>query len=153
MLIKIVGGNPVEYSVATLRRDNPNVSFPVDPPAELLAGYGVHEVVETQRPAHDPLVEHLSWAIDENSGQWERIWTVLQLPQADAAENIRLRRDKLLAGCDWVVTKAVEDGVRGNAPANIPSDWLTYRKALRDITAQPGFPFAVSWPVIPTVSP
>lgn len=33
-----------------------------------------------------------------------------------------------------------------------PSDkeaWAAYRQELRDITAQPGFPFVINWPVSP----
>lgn len=32
---------------------------------------------------------------------------------------------------------------------NIPAEWEVYRQALRDITAQTGFPFTVEWPAKP----
>ena len=43
-------------------------------------------------------------------------------------------RDKRLASCDWVVTKALESG------GSVPSAWVTYRTALRDITAHANWP-------------
>ena len=40
---------------------------------------------------------------------------------------LRVERDKRLAESDWVVTKATETG------ASIPTNWKTYRQALRDL--------------------
>ena len=54
-------------------------------------------------------------------------------------ENIRMRRDNLIKESDW---RAVSD--RKLEPA-----WKRYRKALRDITKQEGFPHDVEWPVDP----
>ena len=42
---------------------------------------------------------------------------------------LRVERDKRLAESDWVVTKAIEQGT------SVPSDWSTYRQALRDLPA------------------
>lgn len=46
----------------------------------------------------------------------------------------RAERDKRLADCDWVVIKALEAGT------SVASDWVTYRTALRDITAHSNWP-------------
>lgn len=57
---------------------------------------------------------------------------------ADAIAETKLRnraeRDKRLADCDWVVIKALEAGT------SVASDWVTYRTALRDITAHSNWP-------------
>ena len=53
---------------------------------------------------------------------------------------VRNKRDSLLQDTDWIVIKSYERG------ANIPAEWELYRQALRDITAQGGFPYAVIWP-------
>ena len=57
---------------------------------------------------------------------------------ADAIAETKLRnraeRDKRLAACDWVVIKALEAGT------SVASDWVTYRTALRDITAHSNWP-------------
>jgi hypothetical protein len=57
----------------------------------------------------------------------------------------RGNRDKLLAGSDWVVTKAVEAG------GGVPTDWATYRQALRDITSHVNWPALedADWPTAP----
>ena len=44
------------------------------------------------------------------------------------------QRNRRLASCDWVVTKALESG------GSVPSAWVTYRTALRDITAHANWP-------------
>lgn len=56
---------------------------------------------------------------------------------------IRENRDKLLSMSDWVVIKASDMGTA------IPSNWRTYRQALRDMTNQSD-PFSVIWPKSPT---
>ena len=53
-------------------------------------------------------------------------------------------RDSLLSQSDWVVVRAVDQGI------SIPTDWQTYRQALRDITKQTGYPTNIVWPVAPT---
>lgn len=59
------------------------------------------------------------------------------------AAKIRSRRDGLLQETDWIVIKSYERG------QNIPAEWELYRQALRDITAQAGFPYEVTWPTKP----
>ena len=53
---------------------------------------------------------------------------------AAAAQRNRDERNKRLANCDWVVTKALEAGTA------VPSAWSTYRTALRDITTHANWP-------------
>lgn len=61
---------------------------------------------------------------------------------SDVELSVRAKRDELLAQTDWVSAKAYDTGV--DEPA-----WKAYRQALRDITAQPGFPEEVTWPTKP----
>lgn len=56
------------------------------------------------------------------------------------AASIRKERDQLLAACDWTQV--------ADAPVD-QAAWATYRQALRDITAQAGFPDNITWPVNP----
>lgn len=68
-------------------------------------------------------------------------------PPVDAAQlaaDHRSQRDRRLAACDWVRARADDLG------QPVPAAWLTYRQALRDITAQPGFPLSITWPTPPT---
>jgi len=63
----------------------------------------------------------------------ERAAVVTEANAATAQRN-RAERDKRLASCDWVVTKALESG------GAVPSAWSTYRTALRDITTHANWP-------------
>lgn len=63
------------------------------------------------------------------------------MKDADQAENVRASRTELLKACDWTQI--------ADSTADKPT-WATYRQALRDITAQSGFPWTVIWPVPPT---
>ena len=67
---------------------------------------------------------------------------------AEQAKNVRAERDRKLAECDWVTLKAV-DASNDNLGIQLPQVWMTYRQALRDITAQDGFPWNVTWPEQP----
>ena len=63
---------------------------------------------------------------------------------AEQAKSVRATRDAKLAECDWTqVADALLD-----APVD-KAVWATYRQALRDITAQEGFPWTVTWPDAP----
>lgn len=57
------------------------------------------------------------------------------------AEEIRLRRDQLLAATDWTQTVDV--------PQATKDKYAAYRQALRDVPQQPGFPDNIQWPVEP----
>jgi len=63
----------------------------------------------------------------------ERAAVVTAANAATATRN-RAERNRRLATCDWVVTKALESG------GSVPSDWATYRTALRNITAHASWP-------------
>jgi len=59
---------------------------------------------------------------------------------AEQAKSVREQRDQKLKDSDWTQV------------ADAPVDkevWATYRQALRDLTAQAGFPWEVTWPDAP----
>jgi hypothetical protein len=60
-------------------------------------------------------------------------------PPLPTADQVRTERDQLLAKTDWM---ALSDNT-------LTPDWATYRQALRDVTAQEGFPYSVIWPTKP----
>jgi hypothetical protein len=62
---------------------------------------------------------------------------------AEAATAARATRDGLIASCDWMAIKAFEGGT------TVSTEWATYRQALRDVTAQAGFPNDITWPEKP----
>ena len=62
---------------------------------------------------------------------------------AEQAKSVRASRDAKLAECDWRVIKATETSTA------LPTEWATYRQALRDVTSQEGFPWTVTFPEAP----
>ena len=56
------------------------------------------------------------------------------------AAEVRAERNAKLAASDWTQV--------ADAPVD-KAAWAAYRQALRDITAQAGFPLTVDWPVAP----
>ena len=60
---------------------------------------------------------------------------------ADLSATVRQQRDMLIAQSDW--TQLDDSPLKGNL------EWLNYRRELRDITLQPGFPESVTWPIAP----
>lgn len=61
------------------------------------------------------------------------------LQQRQAAD-ARDTRNVLMAATDWTQV--------ADAPVD-QAAWAAYRQALRDVTAQAGFPDAIQWPVAP----
>ena len=68
-------------------------------------------------------------------------WDVYKKPFGPQWEEVRTERNKRLAETDWYVIRFLERGTP------IPEEITTYRKALRDITAQEN-PFFIQWPQI-----
>ena len=59
---------------------------------------------------------------------------------AEQAKSVRNQRNEKLKDSDWALI------------ADTPVDkmvWATYRQALRDVPAQAGFPWEVTWPDAP----
>lgn len=59
---------------------------------------------------------------------------------AEQAKSVRASRDAKIVETDWVVVKASELG------QSVPTNYLNYRQALRDIPSQDGFPWTITWP-------
>ena len=62
------------------------------------------------------------------------------MKDAEQAANVRRSRTEKLKDCDWT---QIADSTADKAV------WATYRQALRDITAQSGFPWTITWPTQP----
>jgi FPC/CPF motif-containing protein YcgG len=61
--------------------------------------------------------------------------------QANKAAEIRSRRDALLKDSDWTQI--------ADFPKTNQNDWKQFRKALRDLPQQAGFPDNIIWPIAP----
>ena len=122
----------------------PNTSFPKSgPDSDWLADNSCAEVVvflayDSATQKNESVTPYLSdgkvytrRVTDMTSDERAAIVTAAN---AEVAIRNRAERDKRLASCDWVVTKALEAG------GSVPSAWVTYRTALRNITAHSNWP-------------
>lgn len=140
--------NQYPYSVAQLKRDNPQTSFPKNPSAAALAEFGLYPVSSTTQPSFDATTHKLVESTPAYvNGAWLQVWEVVPLTSeeitklvSDEARVVRSQRNSLLAECDW--TQLSDTQVDTAA-------WATYRQALRDITEQAGFPWSILWPIQP----
>ncbi|WP_321851241.1 phage tail assembly chaperone [Burkholderia diffusa] len=107
-------------------------------------------------PVHEQTYEQTKTA-------WVPIWTPTDIPQPtpadllawwpefeaeytfiEASQDVRRRRDTLLAEVDPLVERAADAG-----DANREAALRRYRAALRDLPQQTDFPFDVVWPQLP----
>ena len=141
----------------------PNTSFPkAGPDADWLAANSCAEVVvflayDSATQKNESVTPYLSdgkvytrRVTDMTSDEQA---AVVAAANAATATRNRTERTRRLATCDWVVTKALESG------GSVPSDWATYRTALRNITTHANWPNLSSpdmngngsdWPVEPS---
>lgn len=73
-----------------------------------------------------------------------------ELSQEEAVA-VRAKRDYLINEVQWRVDRYLEQKAAGETTADIEAKFKkisVYIKALRDIPAQKGFPFKVTWPTL-----
>ena len=66
-----------------------------------------------------------------------------ELIDAQPLKELRQERNKRLAECDWVVTRAT------STDTPVPDEWKTYMQALRDLPSNTEDPANPVWPVAP----
>ena len=152
-----------------IRRSMPNTSLPRVWTASICDSLGIDPVLAAPAPAASGEYKVVSrnGVTQDANGNWVEAYverdmfadyvdedgvTVTKASQeeaytttkdAEAATAARAERDKLIASCDWMAIKAFEGGT------TVSADWATYRQALRDVTAQEGFPNDITWPEKP----
>lgn len=159
MYAKIFNGAVAQYPYewADFLVDNNNTNYPsgTDMEATFPAtdlgqqGYSCVTVTCLDQPLFNPATEvatlHTQPALVD--GRWVLDWTVVALTDDEKnvaatkkADLVRLKRNTKLAESDW--TQVADSPVDKSA-------WAVYRQALRDISAQAGFPWGVVWPEQP----
>jgi hypothetical protein len=138
------------HDVEPTRWDDDNFCRVVKLTPEQIEHFGVHQLKLVTPPYYDPATqtrEHGPALLID--GVWTQNYIVSELDTEDAAEKaeaqwavVRAERNKLLADCDWLVTKAAETNT------TISAEHHAYRQSLRDITNQAN-PFNIQWPVSP----
>lgn len=144
--VKITNGQPENYSIGQLRRDNPNTSFPKRPSDELLASWSVFTLTLTPRPEVDYTKNVTEGTAVLTDGAWTQVWDVTDATSEEIAQrtdnegqSVRSQRDYLLQQTDWM---ALSDNT-------MEPYWREYRQQLRDVTDQAGFPWSITWPTKP----
>lgn len=142
------------YSVANLKSDNPNTSFPASVSDTVLERYGVHPVSFEAQPSYNPATERVEHSTSPvlKDGTWTITKTVVALNDeqiASYANHVsgknREKRDKILANTDWT---QMNDSPLSNEDKTA---WATYRQELRDLTDLDAWPHLADedWPVEP----
>lgn len=125
----------------------PDTSFPVQLTDEIMQAFGVFPITKST-PTYDPMT-HKAQQMQpvQVNGVWTQTWEVVALTEdeidtrnAAQAASVRAERNQKLADSDWT---QLADSTADKAA------WATYRQALRDVTAQEGFPWAIIWPTQP----
>ena len=116
------------------------VSFSKDSTLEDALANGLVPIVGDE-PAYDYERQRLAGPQYVLEGQQvNRVFTVEQIPDDEKAGQVRSERNTKLAATDW--TQIADSTADKTA-------WAAYRQALRDITAQAGFPWTIDWPAQP----
>lgn len=133
------------YTLAMFKQENKAISFPSELSDSLLAEYGLFRVTELEKPEFNSLVQNCYTSDTPyiENGQWVVGHIVENKPLIEAEQNVRTQRNELLKNSDWIITMCTEKNTA------IPVEWQQYRQALRDITAQEGFPYNITWPTKP----
>lgn len=149
MYARIQNNALVEYPLfeGDLKLRFPNVSFtdPFTPPE------GYVEVEDVPYP-------QITYKQNVNEGapklvnsKWTRVWIVSDASADEITERTAKRAsdlskisDSLLNSSNWT---QLEDSPLSESTRLL---WASYRKALRDLPSQPGFPWEITWPVAPS---
>ncbi len=143
----------------------PNTSMPQQLSEELLNSFGADVVFEGPQATGGTVYQYSQASgVEQVNGKWytkyilgpvfldqvvdgvtttaaEQEATYKAQKDAEQAKSVRATRDAKLAECDWTQV--------ADAPVD-KTVWATYRQALRDVTAQEGFPWTIEWPDVPT---
>lgn len=127
------------YTFNDLRRDNPGTVFPTTPSDECLSDFGVYRVQESAKQNYNYMVQQIINTVVFENNIWAQRWVIENLPEEQAATNVRSHRNSLLSKTDWMALSDITP----------TQENLDYRQALRDVPQQQGFPYNVEWPIIP----
>lgn len=146
---KITNGEVIKYPyfAEEIRSDHPNVSFSLPFSSESLSAFDIVEVHRAEPPEVDYQHNVVEGVPALQDGAWRQVWVVAAASSEEVAARTQQRgilvredRNRRLAASDWTQLP--------DAPVDATA-WATYRQALRDVTAQDGFPWDVTWPAPP----
>lgn len=125
----------------------PNTGFPVQLTEAIINDFGGDVVFEGPQAQPNRYQVAFRDGVEQIDGKWHTKYSVADMEQeakdaldAQQAASQRAYRNTLLSDSDW--TQVLDAPVDQTA-------WAAYRQALRDVTAQAGFPWDIEWPVKP----
>jgi len=144
------------YNYDTLLKNNPHTKFSQEDLLSMYAGTDANlsgnklvRITESTPPIYNTQTQNifqdavpklidnvwvLGWTINPLNTEEQTAKTTAQ------AKSVRASRNEKLKECDW--TQVIDSPVDQTV-------WATYRQALRDVTAQEGFPWTITWPTQP----
>lgn len=126
---------------------HPTTSFPPQLTEELLDSFEADVIFEGPQPQTTRYQFTARQGVIQIGDKWHRNYVAVDMPdEAKAALDeqqalaVREDRNRRLVASDWT-----------QLPDSPPDAfaWAVYRKALRDIPSQPGFPWDIIWPEAP----
>jgi len=146
MEIRIRKSGAVMYE-SEFRAMFPNTGFPIQLTEQIINDFDGDVVFEG--PQTQPTRYQIAFrdGVEKIEGKWYTKHSVLDMDaesiaakDTQQANSVREQRNKELASCDWTQVN--------DAPVD-KTAWASYRQALRDISAQDGFPWIINWPTKP----
>jgi hypothetical protein len=137
------------YSLSDIKLANPNTSFPSVASDATMAEYGAMRVYFSTQPefTDTQVLEEDTPVFSNEDQRWTQVLRVRNMTSDEVtsrndtqAAQVRTDRNTKLSASDWTQV--------ADAPVD-KAAWATYRQALRDITAQSGFPWTITWPAQP----
>lgn len=114
--------------------------------AEVLASLGAVVLLEGAQPTATRYQTVYRDGVEQIDGQWFTKYSVIDIndeaktaKDVEQAKSVRQMRDEKLKETDW----------RFRTDMNPSQQWKDYCQALRDISAQAGFPWDIVWPQQP----
>ena len=145
-------------SQGEVRKMFPNVSFPKIWDDGVCNQFGIDPIFESPTPTTTRYQLANKNGVEFKNGKWMWAWTIgptftdneeataaeqkaayIQRIDNEQADRVRAERDKKLLATDW----------RFRSDMNPSQAWIDYCQALRDLPAQEGFPWDITWPEEP----
>jgi len=159
MLAKIENGVVTQWPLGEhfIQTANPNTSFSFPLSDETIAAFGFARFAYSDPATYDAefqeareitpvlngAVATQAWEIVEKYSAEEKEAYITERDAENEiakAASVRAERNGLLTATDWTQV--------ADAPVD-KTVWATYRQTLRDVTAQDGFPWTITWPDAP----
>lgn len=159
MLAKIQNGVVVQWPLGEhfIQTAHPNTSFSFPLNDETITAFGFARFAYSDPATYDAEFQEAKEITPVlNNGVATQAWEIVEKYTADEKAAYIAKRDADRQTAQIVSVRAQRNGKLKDSDwtqvADAPVDqaaWATYRQALRDITAQPGFPWTVTWPDAP----